>query len=150
MILLIRDNSRKKILIDLSWDCIHLTKILLMRHIMNFPTFSLILMKLISLLLSTNLIRIFINLTIFMTNGLLISRQSKLKLQKLTATSRHPTDILKLNQYRNIYNSVIWASQKLYFELNLIIHKGITKRLGNSWKKLLTCPKAAIKAMELK
>jgi hypothetical protein len=69
----------------------------------------------------------------FMTNGLLISRKNKIKLQKNVALHKLPNDIIKFNKYRNIYNTLIRASKKLYFEQNLFINKRNPKK---TWELL--------------
>ena len=55
----------------------------------------------------------------FMTNGLLVSRTTKIKLHKISI--QHPTqaNISKYKKYRNTFNSLIRASKKLYYESNL-------------------------------
>ncbi len=69
----------------------------------------------------------------FMTAGLLISRLQKIKLQKIAANSRLPADTLKFKQYMNLFNSLVKASKKLYFEQNLHNNKGNPKR---TWELL--------------
>jgi hypothetical protein len=52
----------------------------------------------------------------FMTKGLLISRRRKNKLYKVQIA--HPThdNVMFFKRYRNIYNSLLRKSKKLYFE----------------------------------
>jgi hypothetical protein len=71
----------------------------------------------------------------FMTNGLLISRKNKIKLHKNVALYKQPNDIIKFNQYRNIYNTLIRASKKLYFEQNLFINKCNPKKTWDLLKE---------------
>jgi hypothetical protein len=54
-----------------------------------------------------------------MTTGLLISRQQKLKLQKLALTKPCTTNTEKYTDYRNIYNKLLRLSKKMYFEKGL-------------------------------
>jgi hypothetical protein len=56
-------------------------------------------------------------------SSLFISRQNKIKLQKIAITSRLPNDITKVKQYRNVLNSLIRVSKNLYFEQNLFNSK---------------------------
>jgi hypothetical protein len=69
----------------------------------------------------------------FMTAGLLISRQNKIKLQKTAAMTRNNDDILKFKQYRNVFNGLIRASKKHYFEHNLHTNKKNPKK---TWELL--------------
>jgi hypothetical protein len=55
----------------------------------------------------------------FMTSGLLVSRRTKLALQKKSIASPSATNISAYKNYRNIYNKLLRASKKLYFDNNL-------------------------------
>ena len=55
----------------------------------------------------------------FMTGGLLISRSNKNRLHKLSITSRSIENSTTYRNYRNIYNSVLRASKKIFFWENL-------------------------------
>ncbi len=54
----------------------------------------------------------------FMTSGLLVSRNTKLRLHKISIDNPSNTNITAYRKYRNIYNSVLRNSKKLYFESN--------------------------------
>jgi hypothetical protein len=85
-----------------------------------------------------------------MTNGLLISRSNKLKLQKLAVNSRLPIDINKFRQYRNIFNGLVRASKKMYFEQNLHIYKRNPKKTWDLLKEATNLTKNACKIDKLK
>jgi hypothetical protein len=51
----------------------------------------------------------------FMTNGLLISRVEKANLHKKTLIDPSQSNITKYKKYRNVYNTLIRCSKKLYF-----------------------------------
>ena len=70
----------------------------------------------------------------FMTGGLLISRSNKNRLHKLSITSRSIENSTTYRNYRNIYNSVLRASKKIFLEKisNLIVK--ILKGFGSSLK----------------
>jgi hypothetical protein len=75
----------------------------------------------------------------YMTAGLLISRKRKLELYKIYLNSRSLENNANYKQYRNIYNTLIRLSKKLYFEKNLQTH---TKNSKKTWDLL----KEAIKS----
>ena len=64
-----------------------------------------------------------------MTHGLLVSRTSKLNLLKLTAVFPSPENVQKLKLYRNIYDSLIRKSKKMYFEKTFLENKKNPKKL---------------------
>ena len=80
----------------------------------------------------------------FMTHGLLVSRQKKNKLEKISINQ--PTEINKRNfkQYKNKYNTIIRSAKKLYYEQTLesqkhnlrktwqILKEAIGKKKGNN------------------
>ena len=66
-----------------------------------------------------------------MTQGLLVSRLSKIKLHKISIQSPSTMNIERYKKFRNIYNSVMRASKKLYFEKNLKLAKKNPKK---SWQ----------------
>jgi hypothetical protein len=78
-------------------------------------------------------------LNAFMTKGLLISRRKKLELHKLSLTNPDRFSIV-YKTYRNLYNSVLRASKKLYIENNFKkFQKNPKKNLGllkrsNFWR----------------
>jgi exonuclease III len=67
------------------------------------------------------------------SNGLLTSRSQKIKL--CTASIRDPTlfNINAYKMYRNIYNRLLKASKKIYFEEKLSLHKS---DLRKTWQTL--------------
>ena len=67
----------------------------------------------------------------YMTQGLLVSRLSKIKLHKISIQSPSTMNIERYKKFRNIYNSVMRASKKLYFEKNLKLAKKNPKK---SWQ----------------
>jgi hypothetical protein len=68
----------------------------------------------------------------WMTQGLLISRLNKLRLGKIA--SKHPTaeNIHKFKMYRNMYNTVLRACKKAFFENQLCKYQSNMKKHGNS------------------
>ena len=79
-----------------------------------------------------NLIKNLHSINKFMTGGLLISRSNKNRLHKLSITSRSIENSTTYRNYRNIYNSVLRASKKIFLEKisNLIVK--ILKGFGSS------------------
>jgi hypothetical protein len=69
----------------------------------------------------------------WMTAGLLTSRINKLKLAKLCFTSPNPTNKAKYVIYRNLYNSLIRTSKKMYFVKSLEVN---SKNLKKTWALL--------------
>jgi hypothetical protein len=69
----------------------------------------------------------------FMTSGLLVSRRTKLALQKKSIASPTVTNISAYKNYRNIYNKLLRASKKLYFDNNL---KKAQKNPKKTWSLL--------------
>jgi len=65
-----------------------------------------------------------------MTEGLLISRLTKIKLCKAAAATRSLESANSYKAYRNLYNSVLRLSKKMYFEKNFELHKKIQKKRG--------------------
>jgi hypothetical protein len=69
----------------------------------------------------------------WMSKGLLISRKEKIRLASLAA--KNPTQFLKSNykKYRNIYNSLLRAGKKLYYERELGTNvTNLKKNLGTN------------------
>jgi hypothetical protein len=54
-----------------------------------------------------------------MTGGLLVSRRTKLTLQKKSLAVTTVANISAFKSYRNTYNRVLRASKKMYFDSNL-------------------------------
>jgi trehalose/maltose hydrolase-like predicted phosphorylase len=69
----------------------------------------------------------------WITNGLLISRKTKIKLYKLSVSNPSAYNILKFKNFRNLYNSTIRAAKKLYFEKTF---KKFQSNLKKSWEIL--------------
>ncbi len=69
----------------------------------------------------------------FMTNGLLISRTTKIKLHKIALANPDPRNISAYKTFRNLYNTVLRCSKKLYFENNLNTH---AKKPKKTWELL--------------
>ena len=67
----------------------------------------------------------------YMTQGILVARLSKIKLHKISIQSPSTMNIERYKKFRNIYNSVMRASKKLYFEKNLKLAKKNPKK---SWQ----------------
>jgi hypothetical protein len=71
----------------------------------------------------------------FMTKGLLISRIRKNLLFKKQLMSPTPNNVLAYREYRNIYNSVLCKSKKMYYECMINKFKSKPKKL---WE-ILNC-----------
>jgi len=63
-----------------------------------------------------------------MTKGLLISRTTKLNLHKTSILDPSPHNILKYKTYRNLFNKILRASKKEYFESGLLKAKKNQKK----------------------
>ena len=64
----------------------------------------------------------------WMSKGLLISRQTKLKLYNVYTRSPSFENKVKFNAYRNIYNKLIRAMKKMFYSNQLINHQGNLKK----------------------
>ena len=64
----------------------------------------------------------------YLTNGLLVSRKTKLELCKKAAKDRTELSIQKYRTYRNIFNSLIRLSKKMYFNNGLQQNKKNPKK----------------------
>jgi hypothetical protein len=69
----------------------------------------------------------------WITNGLLISRKTKIKLYKRSVSNPSDYNILTFKNFRNMYNSTIRAAKKLYFEKTF---KKFQSNLKKSWEIL--------------
>ena len=67
----------------------------------------------------------------YMTQGLLISRKTKIELHKATIKERSPLATENYKKYRNIFNQLVRASKKLYFNNNFEKHKKNPKKPGS-------------------
>ena len=64
----------------------------------------------------------------YMTQGLLISRRSKISLLKKSVNEPSESNIQNYKNFRNIYTKVLRASQKLYFDTNFLKAKKNLKK----------------------
>jgi hypothetical protein len=64
----------------------------------------------------------------YMTNGLLISRTKKNELYKIYINSKSNNDKVQYTNYRNLYNTLIKTSKKLYYEDSLQKNKKDSKK----------------------
>jgi hypothetical protein len=64
----------------------------------------------------------------WMSRGLLISRNEKIKRCKLSVKKPNPVNIANLKNYRNLYNKLIKAAKKLYYDKQFIIHQSNLKK----------------------
>ena len=70
-----------------------------------------------------------------MTAGLLISRKKKLELCKKAAKNRNAESLLAYKNYRNLYNSLLRASKKMYFNDSLNANKKNPKKTWDILKE---------------
>jgi len=71
----------------------------------------------------------------FMTEGLLKSRNTKINLCKSAALNRSVEALNLYKNYRNIYNSLVRLSKKMYFEQNFETHKKNPKKTWDLLKE---------------
>ena len=69
----------------------------------------------------------------YLTNGLLISRQTKLELCKKATKERTNDSVQKYKTYRNLFNKLLRISKKMYFDSNFNINKKNPKK---TWQLL--------------
>jgi len=69
----------------------------------------------------------------WMSRGLLISRNTKIKLGKIAAKMPSAANVEKFKKYRNLYNTTLRAGKKLYFEKELLANQSDLKK---SWQLL--------------
>jgi hypothetical protein len=81
--------------------------------------------------------RDFDSLNEFMTRGLLVSRRRKNLLYKKQLISPTPNNVNLFRTYRNIYNSLIRRSKRLYYETNLKKFRTQPKKIWNILKKAI-------------
>jgi hypothetical protein len=81
--------------------------------------------------------RDFDSLNEFMTRGLLVSRRRKNLLYKKQLISPTPNNVNLFRTYRNIYNSLICRSKRLYYETNLKKFRTQPKKIWNILKKAI-------------
>ena len=68
-----------------------------------------------------------------MTPGLLVSRQTKIRLNKASIHTPSHENKSCYKKFRNIYNTVMRASKKMYFEKNL---KNAKRNPQKTWQLL--------------
>ena len=78
----------------------------------------------------------------YMTGGLLVSRKSKLELCKLAAKNRDPITDEKYKKFRNLYNTILRISKKMYFDSNFEIHKKNPKKTWDLLKEAASLNKS--------
>ena len=71
----------------------------------------------------------------YMTTGLLVSRKRKLELCKIAAKERTVLATQNYRKYRNLFNTLMRASKKLYFGSNLEFHKKNPKKTWDILKE---------------
>ena len=86
----------------------------------------------------------------YMTQGLLVSRLTKQKLQKISIHSPTPTNLASYKTYRNLYNSTLRASKKMYFETNLSLSKKNPKKTWQLLKEAISINSETKKINEIK
>ncbi len=64
----------------------------------------------------------------YLTSGLLISRKTKILLHKKAASERTIEANQKYRTYRNLFNTLVRKSKKMYFETNLNSNKKNPKK----------------------
>ena len=79
----------------------------------------------------------------FMTPGLLISRKTKLNLHKSYLLQRTNHALDKYKTYRNLYNTVLRSSKKLYYESALANSKKDPKKTWHILNELISKKTAA-------
>jgi hypothetical protein len=74
----------------------------------------------------------------FMTQGLLVSRQTKINLHKTAITHNTMTNWNKYRTFRNLFNKTVRASKKLYFDKQLKTNIKNPKKTWDILKELTT------------
>jgi len=62
------------------------------------------------------------------TAGLLVSRRRKIRLDITASRTKKPNDVEIYKNYRNLYNKLVRAAKKLYFDKQLQIHQSNLKK----------------------
>ena len=65
------------------------------------------------------------------TYGILISRKEKFRLGSVAARFPSPTNINCFKTYRNLYNQIIRAARKSFFEKEFVAHQSDAKKTWN-------------------
>ena len=71
----------------------------------------------------------------WMSRGILVSRLTKISLCKESVKNPRDQIINKFKTYRNLYNNVIKASKKMYFQSELIKHQSNLKKTWSLLRK---------------
>jgi hypothetical protein len=64
----------------------------------------------------------------WMTKGLLISRKNKMLLGKKSFSSPSPVNTLQFKNFRNLYNRVVTAAKKMYYDQQFKINQSNLKK----------------------
>ena len=97
----------------------------------NFSSTFLLFYNLYFPLRSVKFNRKFHKINPWMSSGILISRQKKINLCSLSIKNPTHSNIDAFKKYRNVFNSVVRASKKLYFETQL---KNNSSNLKRTWQ----------------
>ena len=65
------------------------------------------------------------------TNGLLVSRRKKIKLEKIASSNRSVQNISSYKTYRNLYNKIVRSAKKMYFDKQFALAQSDMKK---TWK----------------
>jgi Reverse transcriptase (RNA-dependent DNA polymerase) len=84
-----------------------------------------------------------------MTNGLLTSRANKLRLAKLCLVSPSESNNVKYKNYRNMYNSLIRSSKKLYYDNILKLNINNLKKTWSVLNEAINKSKTKSKITEI-
>ena len=77
-----------------------------------------------------------------MTQGLLVSRTTKLNLCKVAAKERSVVATENYKKYRNLYNLLLRTSKKMYFDKNFELFKHNPKRTWDLLKEATNLTKS--------
>ena len=72
----------------------------------------------------------------FMTQGLLVSRRTKIELLKTSLTNPSATNRTKFKLYRNVFNSLVRASKKMHIDNELKLNAKKPKKIWDTLKEL--------------
>jgi len=84
-----------------------------------------------------------------MTQGLLISRTTKINLHKIAVKERSKQANEQYKKFRNIYNSTLRASKKMYFDKNFELNRKNPKRTWDLLKEATNLTKSNDKIHKL-
>jgi Reverse transcriptase (RNA-dependent DNA polymerase)/Endonuclease/Exonuclease/phosphatase family len=82
----------------------------------------------------------------WMSRGLLTSRKEKIRLLKLSVKNPNVVNIDKFKLYRNLYNKLIKAAKKMYYEKQFIKHQSNLKKTWSLIHEAIkkTCSKSEV------